>query len=85
LADQANQTALALLNEKRSQLENNALLLIERPTLNQILFWEQDRVELETYLAEFLSNSNIEAIVICESENALAVGWGIRIFFDVSV
>lgn len=73
LADQANQTALALLNEKRSQLENNALLLIERPTLNQILFWEQDRVELETYLAEFLSNSNIEAIVICESENALAV------------
>lgn len=72
LADQANQTGHALLNEKRSQLENSALLLIERPTLNQLLVEEQDQGKFGTYLAEFLRNATIEAIVICEAESALA-------------
>lgn len=73
LIDQSNQTTLALIENKASQLQNLALLISERPTLNQLLSDGQDIDLVSDYLADFRKNTQIDVIVICDSQGVVAI------------
>ncbi|MDY6867306.1 MAG: hypothetical protein SVT56_05290, partial [Chloroflexota bacterium] len=64
LIDQSNQTTLALIENKAAQLQNLALLLMERPTLNQLVTDEGIEDQLWEYLDEFLENTPADSVLI---------------------
>jgi PAS domain S-box-containing protein len=67
LLDQASQTTLALYENKNAQLEILAELIIERPTLNQLVLEEGDDPQvIAAYLDEFLGNTFADIIVVCD-------------------
>lgn len=72
LIDQSNQTTLALLENKSVQLQNLALLLVERPTLNHMIAQERNEQELTAYLDGFLENAVVDGLLICQGESLLA-------------
>ena len=77
LLDQSRQTTYALLSEKSIQLQNYASLLVERPTLNQLVFGAEDRPALTAYLHEFIQNTEIDAISVCfPGRDAVTTGPG---------
>lgn len=76
LLDQANQTTLALYENKNNQLNNLASLIVERPTLNRLVLEDADPQALCKYLDDFLANSGVDAIAVCE-QNALIALAGI--------
>jgi len=75
LLNQSRQTTYALLSEKTIQLQNYASLMVERPTLNQLVLEPDDRPALTAYLQEFIQNTEIDAIGICfPGANAVTAG-----------
>jgi len=76
LIDQSNQTTLALLENKTIQLQNLALLLMERPTLNQLIVEEGNVTQLSEYLDEFLDNAAADGVLICHQNNMIASSGG---------
>jgi len=71
LLDQAIQTTLALYENEKVELQNLALLVVERPTLNKLL--EANEIAaLDAYLGEFLSNAGIDAMAVCDGGIVLA-------------
>ena len=73
LIDQSNQTTLALLGNKSGQLQNLALLMVERPTLNQLIEEEGTEKALSDYLENFLANADADALLICEGQKVRAI------------
>ena len=65
LTEQAAQTTKALLEYRLTRLQNSALLLGDRPTLNQLLDDGDDRGAVNTYLETFRQNSGLDSILIC--------------------
>lgn len=76
LLAQSSQTSQTLLENKHTQLENLAILLANRPTLNSLLESEADQETLSTYLAEFQQNLDASVILICTDQSALAISDG---------
>lgn len=72
LIDQSNQTTLALLDNKTVQLQNLGLLIVERPTLNQLMAEEGSEQTLSEYLEDFLANAGVDALVVCEGQDTVA-------------
>jgi PAS domain S-box-containing protein len=72
LIDQSNQTTLALIENKAAQLQNLALLLMERPTLNQLVTDEGIEDQLWEYLDEFLENTPADSVLICQGNDVVA-------------
>ena len=70
LIDQSNQTTLALLENKTSQLQNLALLMVERPTLNQLIEEEGNEQALSKYLEDFLVNAGVDLLMVCGNYNS---------------
>ena len=66
LADQANQTTLALFENQLTRLQNLALLISERPTLNQLVRQNENQNDLNNYLEDFRQNSDLDGIFICQ-------------------
>ncbi len=73
LINQANQTTLALFDEKVGQLQNFGLLVRERPTFNQLILRDQDSQGLSSYLEDLLANSGTDAIAVCRSDMLVSV------------
>ena len=71
LLDQADQTTQALLDSKLNQLQNLAVLLVQRPTLNSLLVTNSDSDTLQTYLENIQTNSGFDAILICDEGTAI--------------
>lgn len=84
LMDQASQTTLALYGNKATQLQNFSLLIVERPTLNRILFEDENFQALDLYLDDFLDNSGMDAIVVCAQNMPLAVS-GVQTARDLCI
>jgi PAS domain S-box-containing protein len=72
LIDQTNQTTLALFENQAAQQADLGMLLAERPTLNQLLLDKAQPDTISTYLNDFLPNTQVDAIVVCDSEGVLA-------------
>ena len=72
LIDQSSQTTIALLENEATQLQNLALLIAERPTLNHLLK-ERDGQLISDYLEDFLNNAQTDAIAVCQSQNLIAM------------
>ncbi len=72
LIDQSSQTTMALLENEATQLQNLALLIAERPTLNHLLK-ERDEQLISDYLEDFLNNAQTDAIAVCQSQNLIAM------------
>lgn len=68
LIEQTNQTALALFDNQTAQIQSLAKLLAARPTLNQLLIDAQNRQELMAYLGDFIQNSDIDGVVLCNQD-----------------
>jgi signal transduction histidine kinase len=73
LLDQANQTTLALYENKNNQLNNLASLIVERPTLNRLILENVDPQALVNYLDDFLLNSGVDAIAVCKQNTPIAL------------
>lgn len=73
LTEQAAQTTNALLEYRLTRLQNLALLLGDRPTLNQLLDEGDDQGELNTYLDSFRQNSGLDSILICMDRSMIGV------------
>lgn len=73
LMDQSTQTTTALLEYKGVQLQNFADLIAERPTLGRYLEEGQEASVMMAYLADFLKNSPINLIVVCDEGTALVM------------
>jgi len=77
LVDQTLQTTLALFDNEIIQIQDLAILLAERPTLNQFVRNETDPA-LSQYLIDFLSQADLDAIVICQNnEMVINAGGGV--------
>ncbi len=72
LLDQADHTTQALLDNKLNQLDNLAVLLVQRPTLKSLLAINADSETLQTYLGGIQSSSGFDAILICDGETLVA-------------
>ncbi|QRN84075.1 HAMP domain-containing protein [Chloroflexota bacterium] len=72
LLDQADHTTQALLDSKLNQLDNLAVLLVQRPTLKSLLAINADSETLHTYLVGIQNSSGFDAILICDGETPLA-------------
>jgi signal transduction histidine kinase len=72
LIDQSNQTTLALLDNKTVQLENLALLVVERPTLGLLMEQEDSEQTLSDYLEEFLVNTGVDALMVCWGQERIS-------------
>jgi len=72
LVDQTIQTTVALFDNQMIQIKDLASLLAERPTLNRYLL-EKDEEALKLYLENFLENSNLDLILVCQDSTSLAV------------
>jgi two-component system, OmpR family, sensor histidine kinase ResE len=64
LLDQATLTTQAFLASERSDLQNLALLISQRPTLTRLLE-EQDFATLESYLETLRDSVELDLIVVC--------------------
>lgn len=71
LTEQAAQTTNALLEYRLTRLQNSALLLRDRPTLNQLLNNGDDQGALNTYLETFRQNSGLDGILICIDQTVI--------------
>lgn len=71
LTEQAAQTTNALLDYRLTRLQNSALLLRDRPTLNQLLNNGDDQGALNTYLETFRQNSGLDGILICIDQTVI--------------
>lgn len=72
LIDQSDQTTLALLDNKTVQLENLALLIVERPTLSLLMEEGGTEQALSDYLEEFLANTGVDALMVCRDQERLS-------------
>jgi PAS domain S-box-containing protein len=66
LLGQANETTVALYENKTNQLDELVALITERPTLNRLLLERDDPGALDQYLNEFLDNANADIILVCQ-------------------
>jgi len=65
LIDQTYQTTLALLENRKNQNQDLAILITERPTLNQLLSDNAAPEVINTYFENFIENAEIDAIILC--------------------
>ncbi len=72
LIDQSNQTTSALIENKFVQLQNLALLMVERPTLNQLMIEGGYEEDLSAYLEGFLENAIADTLAVCQNRTTLA-------------
>ncbi|MFN2304395.1 MAG: ATP-binding protein, partial [Anaerolineales bacterium] len=72
LVDQSSQTTLALFSNKIAQLQNLAMLISERPTLNELLHDERNPSNIIIYLEDILRNSGVDTMAVCESGVCIA-------------
>ena len=72
LIDQSSQTTLALIENKSIQLQNLALLLVGRPTLNQLINEGGNEQIIYEYLDGFLKNAVADGLLICQSGKIIA-------------
>ncbi len=72
LIDQASQTTLALIENKISQQKNLSLLIVDRPTLNQLISDAVEEDQIQSYLADFLVNTEVETITVCHQYGVIA-------------
>jgi PAS domain S-box-containing protein len=70
LLDQAVVASRAFLEQEKSDLQSLALLISQRPTLNQLLN-EQDFSSLESYLETLREGANVDLVLICAGENVI--------------
>ena len=73
LLDQASQTTVALYENKINQLNYLNALITERPTLNRLVFESDDPNALGDYLDEFLTNVNVDVILVCDQNAPMAM------------
>ncbi len=73
LLDQTSKTTETLMENKRNQLDNLAVLLLERPTLNTMLSTGASAESIAVYLDEIRQNSAIDAILICNSQSLITI------------
>ncbi len=74
LLDQATLTTQAFLGSERSDLQNLALLISQRPTLIRLLE-EQDFSSLEGYLDTLRDSVNLDLILVCaEGKEVKGIG-----------
>ncbi len=73
LIDQANQTTLALYENKNNQLANLSALIFERPTLNRLVLDVDNPDALSGYLDEFIDNANVDVILVCDKNIPIAL------------
>lgn len=69
----AQQATQSLLQAEQNRLNNQAVLLSERPTL-QKLVREQSTVGLQMYLEAFQSRSDLSLMVFCDTAGTLLAG-----------
>jgi two-component system phosphate regulon sensor histidine kinase PhoR len=67
------QTTRSLLQAEQNRLDNLALLLAERPTLEQLAN-EQDWDELLPYLRAFQTQSTLDIVLFCRVEDGMRIG-----------
>ncbi len=72
LINQSSQTTQALIENKNAQLQNLALLLLERPTVSQLISQLGMEDQFSDYLDEFLVNTPAESVLICQGEDVAA-------------
>lgn len=65
LLGQTIQTTKALFDNQIIQIQDLASLLAQRPTLNKLVVEEAAHSELSQYLNDFLSQADLDAIMIC--------------------
>jgi PAS domain S-box-containing protein len=73
LLAQANQTTVALYENKLNQMDELVALITERPTLNRLVRDLDDLGELDRYLDEFLDNANANMIAVCQQSTPIAI------------
>jgi len=72
LLDQASQTTRALIENKFSQQKNLSLLIVDRPTLNQLISDDVEVNQISDYLADFLVNTEVDTITVCNQNGVIA-------------
>lgn len=72
LLDQASQTTRALIENKTSQQKNLSLLIVDRPTLNQLINDDVETNQVTDYLADFLVNTEVDTITVCNQDGVIA-------------
>ena len=72
LLDQASQTTSALIENKTSQQKNLSLLIVDRPTLNQLISDDVEVNQISDYLADFLVNTEVDTITVCNQHGVIA-------------
>lgn len=82
LVDQSIRTTIALFDNQIIRLDNLARLLAERPTLTMMVNEDGSPHELSQYLLDFLENSELDAVLICQKEMLLA---SIGDVFDLNI
>lgn len=73
LTEQAAQTTIALLEYRLTRFQNLALLIGDRPTLNQLLSEGEDLSGLDNYLEAFRQNSGLDGILICKDQEIVGL------------
>ena len=71
--DSAQRATGSLLQAEKARLENLAGLFAERPTL-QRLIREENLTELQPYLQDFRTRSQLDILLYCDSNNQLLAG-----------
>lgn len=71
LIDQTQQTTLALLENRKNQNQDLAILITERPTLNQLLSDNAAPEVINIYFENFIENAEIDAITLCSQSDVL--------------
>jgi hypothetical protein len=71
LLEQAVVASRAFMRREQSDLQSLALLISQRPTLTRLLN-QQDLPALEEYLNTLRESANLDLILICSGENAVA-------------
>ena len=71
LLEQAVVASRAFMRREQSDLQSLALLISQRPTLSQLLN-QQHRLPLEDYLNTLRESANLDLILICSGEEAVA-------------